>query len=401
VARDRGQTGGPSERGSGTTAVHGDRGPRPGPLATPIVQTSTFALSSAAEMHRYLEGDDELFLYTRYANPTVREVEETLRSLEGAEAALVVASGMAAMSSALFSLVGSGDEVLASASLYGGTVRLLRDMLPRFGVSGRFVPMGELERIDAHAADRSRVLVLESPTNPTLEVVDLEAVSAAAHRRGLVVVVDNTFATPVLQRPLDLGADLVMHSLTKALSGHSDVIGGALAGGRARIDRARETMKMLGGCLDPHAAYLVGRGLKTLHLRVERQCVNALSLARRLEGHPRVRRVLYPGLATHPGHAVATRQMRGGFGGLVTVVLDGGLPAAERFYDRLQLVARAASLGGVESVVSLPVLTSHYGLGEGELREAGIDPGMVRISCGVEDPGDLVGDVLQALEADR
>jgi cystathionine beta-lyase/cystathionine gamma-synthase len=388
VARDRGLTGGSSERGPGTTAV-------------PIVQTSTFALSSAAEMHRYLEGDDELFLYTRYANPTVREVEETLRSLEGAEAALVVASGMAAMSSALFSLVGSGDEVLASASLYGGTVRLLRDMLPRFGVSGRFVPMGELERIDAHATDRSRVLVLESPTNPTLEVVDLEAVSAAAHRRGLVVVVDNTFATPVLQRPLDLGADLVMHSLTKALSGHSDVIGGALAGDRARIDRARETMKMLGGCVDPHAAYLVGRGLKTLHLRVERQCVNALSLARRLEGHPRVRRVLYPGLAAHPGHAVATRQMRGGFGGLVTVVLDGGLPAAERFYDRLQLVARAASLGGVESVVSLPVLTSHYGLGEDELREAGIDPGMVRISCGVEDPGDLVRDVQQALEADR
>jgi cystathionine beta-lyase/cystathionine gamma-synthase len=401
VARDRGLTGGSSERGPGTTAVHGDRGPRPGPLATPIVQTSTFALSSAAEMHRYLEGDDELFLYTRYANPTVREVEETLRSLEGAEAALVVASGMAAMSSALFSLVGSGDEVLASASLYGGTVRLLRDMLPRFGVSGRFVPMGELERIDAHATDRSRVLVLESPTNPTLEVVDLEAVSAAAHRRGLVVVVDNTFATPVLQRPLDLGADLVMHSLTKALSGHSDVIGGALAGDRARIDRARETMKMLGGCVDPHAAYLVGRGLKTLHLRVERQCVNALSLARRLEGHPRVRRVLYPGLAAHPGHAVATRQMRGCFGGLVTVVLDGGLPAAERFYDRLQLVARAASLGGVESVVSLPVLTSHYGLGEDELREAGIDPGMVRISCGVEDPGDLVRDVQQALEADR
>ncbi len=387
------------ERGPGTRAVHGAGGVRPGPLATPIVQTSTFAFASAEEMRRYLGGDDELFLYTRYANPTVRELEQRLAALEGAEAALALASGMAAMTTAVLSLVRSGDEVLGSASLYGGTVRLLRETLPRLGVASRLVPLAELARIDAVASDESRVLILESPTNPTLEIVDLALVSAAAHARGLSVIVDNTFATPHLQRPLAMGADLVMHSLTKSLAGHSDVIGGALAGPRERIETARAMMKALGGCIDPHAAFLALRGLKTLHLRVERQCDNALALARRLEGHPAVRRVVYPGLPSHPGHELAARQMSG-FGGLVTLVLEGGLPAAERFYDRLELVARAASLGGVESLASLPVHTSHHGLGADELREAGIDPGMVRLSLGVEDAADLVSDVLGALAAE-
>lgn len=387
------------DRGPGTKAVHGRHEARPGPLATPIVQTSTFAFGSAAEMRRHLEGDEELFLYTRYANPTVRELEESLAAVEDAEAALALSSGMAAMTTAVASLVRAGDEVLASASLYGGTVRLLTDLLPRFGVTARFVGVPDLARVDRVAGERSRVLIVESPTNPGLEIVDLAAVCASAHAGGLAVVVDNTFATPHLQRPLALGADLVMHSLTKALAGHSDVIGGALAGSRARIDAARGTMKILGGCMDPHAAFLVLRGVKTLHLRVERQCDNALALARRLEGHAAVRRVLYPGLPTHPGHDVARRQMSA-FGGVVTLVLAGGLPAAERFYDRLRLVARAASLGGVESLASLPVHTSHYGLPEDKLREAGIDPGMVRLSLGVEDAADVIADVERALGAD-
>jgi cystathionine beta-lyase/cystathionine gamma-synthase len=379
--------------------VHGRHEARPGPLATPIVQTSTFAFGSAAEMRRHLEGDEELFLYTRYANPTVRELEESLAAVEDAEAALALSSGMAAMTTAVASLVRAGDEVLASASLYGGTVRLLTDLLPRFGVTARFVGVPDLARVERVAGERSRVLIVESPTNPGLEIVDLAAVCASAHARGLVVIADNTFATPLLQRPLALGADLVMHSLTKALAGHSDVIGGALAGSRARIDAARATMKVLGGCMDPHAAFLVLRGVKTLHLRVERQCDNALALARRLEGHAGVTRVLYPGLPSHPGHDVARRQMSA-FGGVVTLVLAGGLPAAERFYDRLRLVARAASLGGVESLASLPVHTSHYGLPEDKLREAGIDPGMVRLSLGVEDAADVIADVERALGAD-
>jgi cystathionine beta-lyase/cystathionine gamma-synthase len=350
-------------------------------------------------MRRHLEGDEELFLYTRYANPTVRELEESLAAVEDAEAALALSSGMAAMTTAVASLVRAGDEVLASASLYGGTVRLLTDLLPRFGVTARFVGVPDLARVERVAGERSRVLIVESPTNPGLEIVDLAAVCASAHARGLVVIADNTFATPLLQRPLALGADLVMHSLTKALAGHSDVIGGALAGSRARIDAARATMKVLGGCMDPHAAFLVLRGVKTLHLRVERQCDNALALARRLEGHAGVTRVLYPGLPSHPGHDVARRQMSA-FGGVVTLVLAGGLPAAERFYDRLRLVARAASLGGVESLASLPVHTSHYGLPEDKLREAGIDPGMVRLSLGVEDAADVIADVERALGAD-
>ncbi len=385
------------QRGPGTTAVHGRGAVRPGPLATPIVQTSTFAFASADELRRYLDGDEELFLYTRYANPTVRALEERLAALEQAEAALALASGMAAMTSAVLSLVRAGDEVLGAGSLYGGTVRLLTDTLPRFGIASRLLPLAELPEVARLAGEQSRVLILESPTNPTLEIVDLARVAAAAHERGLAVIVDNTFAGPHLQQPLALGADLVMHSLTKSLAGHSDVIGGALAGSRERIEAARATMKVFGGCIDPHAAFLALRGLKTLHLRVERQCANALTLALQLEGHPGVRRVLYPGLSSHPGHEVAARQMSG-FGGIVTLVLAGGLAAAERFYDRVALVSRAASLGGVESLVSLPVHTSHYGLPEDKLREAGIDLGMVRLSLGVEDAADLVADVLRALE---
>jgi cystathionine beta-lyase/cystathionine gamma-synthase len=377
--------------------VHGPHGARSGPLASPIVQTSTFAFASSAEMRRFLDGDDELFLYTRYANPTVRELEQALAALEGGEAALALSSGMAAMTSAILSVVRAGDEVLGSASLYGGTLRLLTETLPRFGVSARLVPLEDLARVDAIAGERTRAIILESPTNPTLEVVDLAAVARAAHARGLVVVVDNTFATPHLQRPLTLGADLVMHSLTKALAGHSDLIAGALAGSSERIDAARATMKVLGGCLDPHAAFLALRGIHTLHLRVERQCANGLAVAHALEGHPRVKRVLYPGLPSHPGHALACRQMSA-FGGIVTLVLEGGLAAAERLYDRLSLVTRAASLGGVESLASLPVHTSHYGLPEEKLREAGIDPGMVRLSMGVEDASDLVRDLERALE---
>ncbi len=384
-------------RGAGTAAVHGAHRVRPGPLATPIVQTSTFAFGSSAELHRYLDGDEELFVYTRYANPTVRALEEALAALEGGEAALALSSGMAAMTSAVLSLVQAGDEVLGSRSLYGGTLRLLTDTLPRLGIRSRLLALEELVDPGRLAGERTRLLILESPTNPTLEIVDLAAACEAAHAGGIAVIVDNTFATPHLQRPLALGADLVMHSLTKALAGHSDLIGGALVGSRERIEAARATMKVFGGCLDPHAAFLAGRGLKTLHLRVERQCTNALALARRFEGHPAVRRVLYPGLPAHPGHAVACRQMSA-FGGMVTLELNGGLPAAERFYDRLELVARAASLGGVESLASLPVHTSHYGVPEDKLREAGVDPGMVRLSLGVEDADDLVADVLQALQ---
>jgi cystathionine beta-lyase/cystathionine gamma-synthase len=382
----------------GTRAVHGDRTPHAGPLATPVVQSATFVMGSSAEMRRYLEGDEELYLYTRYANPTVRVLEEHLAALEEGEAALALASGMAAATTGILSLLEPGDEVLASASLYGGTARFVREILPRFGFRGRVVPVPDLVKVASLAGERTRVLVVESPTNPMVEIVDLAAVAAAAHDRGIVVFVDNTFATPVVQRPLKLGADLVMHSLSKALGGHSDIIGGALVGSRARIDKAHALLKVLGGCIDPHTAFLVERGLKTVHLRVQRQCESAMALATRLEKHPKVRRVVYPGLASHPGHEVARRQMSA-FGGVVAFVLAGGLAAAEKFYDGLKLVSRAASLGGVESLISLPVHTSHYGFTDAQLAEAGIDPGAARISLGVEDAADVIADVEQALDS--
>jgi cystathionine beta-lyase/cystathionine gamma-synthase len=361
------------------------------------VQSATFTFASAAEMRRYLEGDEELYLYTRYANPTLRALEETLAALEGGEDALVLASGMAAATTGLLSLARAGDEVLASSSLYGGTARFVREYLPTLGVATRTLRPAELLEAGRHVTARTRALIVESPTNPALEVLDLAAVASAARERGVALMVDNTFATPLLQRPLALGADLVMHSLTKALSGHSDVIGGALVGPRERVEKARAVMKVLGGCLDPHSAFLVLRGIKTLHLRVARQCENALALALHLQGHAAVERVVYPGLPSHPAHQVARRQMSA-FGGLVSFVPHGGLAAAERFYDRLRLVARAASLGGVETLVSLPVHTSHYGMTDEQLAEAGIDRAMVRVSCGVEDVGDILADVDGALE---
>jgi cystathionine beta-lyase/cystathionine gamma-synthase len=305
---------------------------------------------------------------------------------------------MAAATTGILSLLEPGDEVLASASLYGGTARFVRDILPRFGFRGRVVPVPDLVKVASLAGERTRVLVVESPTNPMVEIVDLAAVAAAAHDRGIAVFVDNTFATPVVQRPLTLGADLVMHSLSKALGGHSDIIGGALIGSRARIEKAHALLKILGGCIDPHTAFLVERGLKTVHLRVQRQCENAMALATRLEKHPKLRRVAYPGLASHPGHEVARRQMSA-FGGVVALVLAGGLAAAEKFYDGLQLVSRAVSLGGVESLISLPMHTSHYGFNDAQLAQAGIDAGTVRISLGVEDAADIIADVERALES--
>jgi cystathionine beta-lyase/cystathionine gamma-synthase len=362
------------------------------------VQSSTFVFSSSAEMRRYLDGDEELYLYTRDENPTLRELERVLASLEGGEDALALASGMAAATVGLLTLARPGEGIVASASLYGGTARLVREILPRFGFATRTVSLPELADPGTRLGPPFCALMVESPTNPTVEVVDLAAVGAAARARGAALMVDNTFATPILQRPLELGADLVMHSLTKALAGHSDILGGALVGSRARIGQARDWLRVLGPVLDPHAAFLALRGLKTLHLRVARQGESALALARFLEAHPKVRQVRHPGLPSHPAHALAARQMRG-FGSMLAFVLDGGLEAAERFYDGLGLIARAASLGGVETLVSLPVHTSHHGLTDDQLRAAGVDPGTVRVSVGVEDVEDLIADAERALRA--
>jgi cystathionine beta-lyase/cystathionine gamma-synthase len=336
-------------------------------------------------------------LYSRYGNPTVQAVEAKLAALEGAEEALVFSSGMAATSAAVLGLVESGDEIVCSAAIYGGTLHLLTDLLPRLGLQARFVTLEELARPKGILGPRTRLVWFESPINPTLRCVDIRAVAAACRERGVVSVLDNTFASPVNQTPVALGVDLVMHSATKYLNGHSDVTAGVLAGSRALVGRLASVRRLLGGVLDPQAAYALGRGLKTLGVRVARHNESALALARWLEQSGRVRQVYHPGLPSHPDHAIARAQMRG-FGGMVCIDLDGGFERASRFFDRLRVFKRAASLGGVESLCSLPVLTSHWNYSDEQLRRAGVTPGMARLSVGLEDVDDLTADLDQALD---
>jgi cystathionine beta-lyase/cystathionine gamma-synthase len=366
------------------------------PLTTPIYETTTFVFENAQEVRDYNEGRSTKFLYSRYANPTVLAVEEKIASLEGADSALVFSSGQAATTTALLALLASGDEVVCSGAIYGGTLHLIADLLPKFGIRPRFVSIEELGRPESILSSSTKLVWFESPINPTLRCVDVAAVAAACRARGVVSVLDNTFASPINQQPLALGVDVVMHSATKYLNGHSDVTAGALAGPKDLIEKMLKARKLVGAILDPYAAYALGRGLKTLAVRVDRQNASALAVARQLEQRGRVERVYYPGLESHPDHAIAKRQMSG-FGGMVCLDLGGGYDRAARFFDRLKVIKRAASLGGVESLCSLPVLTSQWGHSDEELRRAGVTPSMARLSIGLEDPEDLVGDVEQAL----
>lgn len=364
------------------------------PLTTPIYTATTFVFQNAAELEAYQRGGSSKYIYSRYANPTVEAAEAKLAALEGGEAALVTASGMAATATALFGLLRTGDELVSSAAIYGGTLHLANE-LARFGITTRYVSLQDLARPESLCGPRTRVVWFESPVNPSLQCVDIARVSAACRAAGVTTVLDNTFASPVNQQPLSLGVDVVMHSATKYLNGHSDVTAGALVGRAAQIATLRGTRKLLGGVLDPASASLLARGMKTLAVRMSRHNENAMRVAAWLERDPRVERVMYPGLTSHPDHAVARRQMRG-FGGMVAADL-GSYAAACRAYDRLQVFQRAASLGGVESLCSLPVLTSQYGLSDEQLASAGITRGTIRLSVGLEAPDDLIADLDQAL----
>jgi len=383
--------------GDATRAIHSGELKRGigAPVATPIARTSSFTFSSTAEMKRWAEGKSKAYIYTRYGNPTLAVAESRLAALEGGEAAIVTASGMAAISSALLAVLKAGDELIATRQLYGGTYRLMRDVLPGLGIRVHHVE-ADLAGIERLVNAQTRALYIETPTNPTLRLVDLRQALEFARRHKLVSLIDNTFATPILQKPLALGFDLVLHSATKYMGGHSDLIAGAAIGSEARIRRVRQMIIDLGGSMDPDAAFLLIRGLKTLELRVLRQCESAMAVARFLARHPRVARVHYPGLASHPDHKLAKRQMRG-FGSMLAFDLRGGLPAARRFCDRVRVFLLAASLGGVESLVVLPIYTSHYRMSRQELAAAGVEPGTVRVSVGLEDPRDLLADLKQAL----
>ncbi len=383
--------------GDATAAIHAGESKYGigAPVATPITRASTFTFSSTEEMKRWAEGKSSAYIYTRYGNPTLAVAESKIAALEGAEAAVVTSSGMSAISSALLAVLRSGDEVVATRQLYGGSYRLMRDTFPRLGIRVNHVET-DLAGLDKKINSRTRALYIESPTNPTVRLVDLKKAMRIARRHNLVTLIDNTFASPILQKPLELGFDIVLHSATKYLGGHSDLIAGAAAGNREWMARVRENVIYLGGVMDPDGAYLLIRGIKTLKVRVKKQCESAMAVAKFLERHPMVARVHYPGLPSHPDHRLARRQMRG-FGSMLAFDMKGGLKAARRFCDRVRVFLLAASLGGVESLVVLPIYTSHYRMSLEELQKAGVQPGTVRMTVGLEDPEDLIGDLAQAL----
>jgi methionine-gamma-lyase len=383
--------------GDSTLAIHaGEDKFRVGAgVGTSIARTATFTFASTEEMKRWAEGKSSAYIYTRYGNPTLTVAEKKIAALEGAQAAVVAASGTAAISASLLAVLRTGDEVIASRQLYGGSYRLLRDVFPRLGIGVRHVE-SDLAGIEHLAGPRTKALYIETPTNPTLRLVDLKKAAAFAQEWGLVAIVDNTFASPVLQKPLEMGFNIVVHSASKYLAGHSDVIAGAAAGSSVLIDKVRANVIQIGGSMDPEAAFLLIRGMKTLEIRIERQCKSAMAVAKFLEKHPKVARVHYPGLPSHPDHRLAKRQMRG-FGGMLAFDHKGGLAGARRFGDRIRVFLLAASLGGVESLAVLPIYTSHYKMSPAELKAAGVSPGTVRVSVGLEDSQDLIEDLRQAL----
>jgi cystathionine beta-lyase/cystathionine gamma-synthase len=384
------------KQGIGTILVHGAHGVAPSrPVTESIVRSVTYHFDTAAESEQYYHAEDPPYLYSRYENPTVRGAEAIIAAAEGAEDCALFASGMAAATTALLTF-GRGGEVVATPYIYGGVYRFLRDEAPRLGLSVKFADAAEIIS-GAALSTATRVVWFETPANPTIRLLDIAAISSAARSRGTLSIVDSTFASPILQKPLTLGTDLVFHSATKYLNGHSDVLAGAVVGDAVRIRELSLMRRIYGGNLDAGAAYELIRGMKTLEVRVRRQCETALELARRLSRDRRVERVLYPALGDDPDHPLTQQQMPDGCGGVFSFVVPGGLPGASRVYDRLQLVARAASLGSVESLVSLPLLSSHHGFSDAELARAGVDKGMLRVSVGLESVEDLWEDLDRAL----
>jgi cystathionine beta-lyase/cystathionine gamma-synthase len=381
-----------------TAMMHAGDGIAPDakPLTTPIYETTTFVFDSAAEVEQYQLGKSSKFLYSRYANPTIQAAEQKIAALERGEAALIFGAGMAATATTVMALTKAGDEVVCSAAIYGGTLHLLHDVLERFGVTTRFLSLEEMRHPDKVMSNRTRLFWFESPINPTLRCLDIAAVAAACRARGVVSCIDSTFASPINQQPLALGVDLVMHSATKYLGGHSDITAGTVIGSQALIEKVDGVRRMIGTVLDPYAAYALNRSLKTVHVRVARQNENALAIAQFLADDKRVAHVYYPGLPGHPDHAIAKAQMSG-FGGMVCIDLGDKYEPAARAFDRFKVIQRAASLGGVESIASLPVLTSQWGYTPDQLMDAGITRGMIRLSVGLEDVKDLIADLDQAL----
>ncbi len=386
--------------GDSTRAVHGGERecPSSDAVTTPLYLTSTYWFRDSAELRDYQEGRHPRDEYGRYGNPTWRAVERKLAQLEGADDAVLFASGMCAATTMFFALLEPGSHLVTTSDCYRRTRQFLQEYLTRMGVETTVIEPADPGKLAAAIRPETRLFFTESPTNPYLRVIDVAETAAVAHARGVRVVIDGTFATPINHRPLADGADLVIHSATKYLGGHNDLLAGAAVGGSAIVRRLRDAVGVLGGVTDAHSAWLLNRGLKTLALRMARHNENALAIARRLEADPRVRRVWYPGLESHPDHATARRTMRG-FGGVVSFELATDLAGAMRFVDACRVPYIAPSLGGVESLIEMPVLMSYWDRTPEERRSYGITDSLVRLSCGIEDAADLIADLEQALRA--
>ena len=363
----------------------------------PIVRSVAFGYKDIQHWQEVAQGQKPGYIYSRNTNPTVAAFEDKVRQLEGAETAISFATGMAAISNSLFALLSPGDRVVSVDDTYGGTRKLFLEFLPRFKIDVQLVATDDPTAIETAIADGCNLLYLETPTNPTLKILDLHRLLKVGRDAGAVTVVDNTFATPINQNPLNVGADLVIHSATKFLGGHADALGGVVCGTTNLTDQIYHYREITGAALDPMAAYLLLRGMKTLHLRIERQNSSALTIARFLKGHPHVSAVHYPGLESHPEHAIARKQMRG-FGGILSFELRDGVKAMRRMLPRLRYAHLAANLGSVETVAGPPSTTSHVELSAEERADAGIPEGLVRYSVGIENPEDLIADLEQALD---
>lgn len=365
----------------------------------PVVHSVSFGYRDVDEWMDVALGKAEGHIYGRNTNPTVHAFEEKVRHLEGAEAATSASTGMGIISSTLFALLAPTDRVVSVKDTYGGTNVIFTEFLPRFDIAVTLCDTTDHEQIEGAIAKGCEVVYLESPTNPTTKVVDLERLATAAHRVGATVVVDNTLATPINQTPLQLGADLVLHSATKFLGGHADALGGVICGAKALVDKVFHYREINGATLHPMAAYLLLRGMKTLELRIQRQNESAMKIARHLEAHPAIGRVFYPGLESHDGHAIAKQQMRG-FGGVLSFMLaEDSFDAVRRFVPRMRFAHAAANLGAVETIIGPPATTSHVECTLEQRRAMGIPESLIRYSTGIENVDDLIADLDQALEA--
>ncbi len=383
-----------------TKLIHaGFHGDPTGAVNVPIYQSSTFAFRNAAHGASLFAGDEEGYIYTRIGNPTIRALEDNVAELENGFGGIATSSGMGAVSTVFVALLSANDHVVSTDSVYGPSRGLVENHLSRFGVTSTFVNTSKLDDVESAFRPQTKVLYVETPANPSMQVTDIKAAAELAHAHNCLLVVDNTFASPYLQKPLDLGADVVLHSVTKFLNGHADIVGGIIVANTKELYKRIRSLMINFGCnMDPHQAFLVLRGIKTLAIRVERAQQNAMAIARWLENDPRVAWVRYIGLESHPQHELAKRQMSG-FGAMISFELKGGLEAGRQMMDRVRLATLAVSLGGVETLIEHPASMTHAGMSSENREAAGIGDGLVRYAVGIEDLEDLIADLKQALEA--